>query len=128
MKVSRRDNLDRYYLLQAFGFGIFVHYIHDDEDVDVFHSHPWNGISLIFGSYLEEILSKPARLRRLFNLIKAPRHHRVTLPNGPVWSVFFHFRRYNRWTVMHRNGTEMASEPWRDVGGMTSYNPRKAKP
>jgi hypothetical protein len=31
-KVSRRDNLDRYYVLQALGFGLFVHRIHHNEE------------------------------------------------------------------------------------------------
>lgn len=121
MKVSKRDNLDRYYLLQAFGFGIFLHHAHHDEKVDVYHSHPWNGFSFIFGSYLEEHRGKPKRLRRWFNTIKATRHHRVELPNGPVWTLFFHGRRYNRWEVVDKAGTVLAVEPWRDVGGRTNY-------
>lgn len=123
MKVSRRDNLDRHYLLQAFGLGIFLHRIHHDEEIDVFHSHPWDGISLILGSYLEERLGKAPRLRRWFNVVRASRHHRVTLPNGPVWTVFFHLRRYNKWEVKHRDGRVLDVEPWRDVGGRTSYAP-----
>lgn len=123
MKISRRDNLDRHYLWQWFGLGLFAHHIHHDEDADIFHSHPWDGISLIFGSYTEERFGEPPRRRRFFNFIKAPRHHRVTLPNGPVWSLFLHFRRYNRWEVKHRDGRILDVEPWRDVGGRTSYSP-----
>ena len=123
MKVSRRDNLDRYYVLQAFGYGIFLHRIHHDETVDIFHSHPWDGWSLIFGGYLEERFREPPRFRWLFNTIRASRFHRVSLPRGPVWSLFVHGRRKNRWAVKHRDGRILDVEPWRGVGGRTAYAP-----
>jgi hypothetical protein len=123
MKISRRDNLDRYYLLQVFGLGVFLHRIHHDEDRDVFHSHPWNGVSIILGSYLEERFGETPVLRRFFNTIRAEGFHRVSLPNGPVWSLFIHGRRCNRWAVKHRNGRIMDVEPWRGVGGRTAYDP-----
>lgn len=123
MKVSKRDNLDRHYLLQAFGFGLFLHRMHHDEAANVFHSHPWDGVSLILGSYKEERYGEPSQIRRWFNVISGPRFHRVTLPSGPVWSLFFHFRRYNQWAVKHRDGRILDVEPWRAVGGRTSYAP-----
>ena len=128
MKISRRDNLDRYYVLQALGLGLFVHHIHHDELPDVFHSHPWSGVSLIFGSYLEERFGEPPRLRRLFNVIRAERFHRVTLPSGPVWTVFIHWRRPagHLWAVKSRDGRILDVEPWRGVGGRTSYVPEGA--
>lgn len=122
-RVSRRDTLSRYYLLQLFGFGVFLHRIHHDEDRDVFHNHPWDGISLIFGSYLEERLNCPPRTRRWWNWITAGRHHRVELPNGPVWTLFVHGRRYNTWEVIRRNGVLVEREPWRGIGGRTAYAP-----
>ncbi len=128
MKVSRRDNLDRYYVLQAFGFGLFVHHMHHDEEPDVFHSHPWDGISLILGSYLEERFGEMPKTRTLFNVIRATRFHRVSLPDGPVWSIFVHGRRPrdHRWAVMHRSGKVLDVEPWRGVGGRTAYAPEVA--
>lgn len=123
-RVSRRDNLDRYYLLQVGGFGVFLHRIHHDEDKDVFHNHPWNGVSLIFGSYTEERFGQPPRIRRWLNRIVAPRHHRVELHAGPVWTLFVHGRRYNQWEVIRRDGTLIEKEPWRGVGGRTSYSPK----
>lgn len=125
MKISRRDNLDRYYLLQAFGFGLFAHRIHHDETPDVFHSHPWDGVSLIFGSYLEERLGETPKTRWGFNVVRARRFHRISLPRGPVWSLFLHGRRYNRWAVCDREGKVLDVEPWRGVGGRTSYSPEK---
>jgi hypothetical protein len=121
LKVSRRDNLDRYYLFKLFGFGLFLHYIHDDEDPWFFHNHPWNGISIIFGTYLEERHGKEPRLRTGFNFVRAERYHRVTLPFGPVWTLFFHWPRKNRWSVIDRNGRIVSLEPWRGIGGQTSY-------
>jgi hypothetical protein len=126
VKVSRRDNLDRYYLFKLFGFGIFLHWIHHDEDPWLYHNHPWNGISIIFGEYLEERRGKKPILRRYFNFIHAKIHHRVSLPSGPVLTLFIHGRRYNRWSVVDRNGRLVAEEPWRGIGGPTSYNPGAA--
>jgi hypothetical protein len=125
MRVSRRDNLNRYYVWQGFGFGLFIHYIHHDEEPDVFHSHPWDGISFLFGSYLEERFGEAPILRRFLNVIHATRHHRVSLPNGPVWSVFVHGRRResHRWSVKNRAGVIFDIEPWRGVGGRRSYKP-----
>ena len=115
MKVSRRDNLDRHYVLQAWGFGVFVHRIHHDEPKDTFHSHPWDGISLILGSYLEERLGQVPRVRRFFNVIRAHRFHRVTLRGKPVWTVFVHGRRpkNHQWAVAHRDRRILDIEPWR---------------
>ena len=125
MKVSRRDNCDRYYVLQAFGFGLFVHRMHTDEAEGVFHSHPWSGFSIILGEYTEQYRGEQPRVRRFWNWIRAERFHRVTLPRGPVWSIFFHLRRFNRWAVKSADGTMLVVEPWRTVGGPTAYAPTK---
>jgi hypothetical protein len=122
VKISRRDNLDRYYLLKLFGFGLFLHRIHHDEDPDTFHSHPWSGLSLIFGSYTEEILGRPKRRKRLFNLVRAKEFHRVEL-SGQVWTLFLHGRKNNRWQVKSRSGEILDTEPWSGIGGRTSYKP-----
>lgn len=123
MKVSRRDNLDRYYVLKLFGFGLFVHRIHHDEEEGIYHSHPWNGVSIILGSYLEERYGEEPKIRRFFNTIKATRFHRVSLPNGPVWSIFIHGKRCNLWAVKNATGRILSTEPWRGIGGRTSYIP-----
>ena len=118
MKVSKRDNLNRYYLFKLWGFGLFVHYIHHDEP-ESFHNHPWTGVSLILGSYREETF-KGSRIKWFFNVVgKTP--HRVTLTHGPVWTLFFHFPRNNRWRVFARDGRVLSEEPWRGVGGRTNY-------
>lgn len=121
-KVSRRDNLDRHYLLKVAGFGIFAHRVHHNEHTDTFHNHPWDGFSIIFGQYVEEFLDGSQHLRRWFNTIKAPVFHRVTIKR-PVWTLFFHGRRYNRWQVVDGGGRVISEEPWRGIGGRTSYRP-----
>jgi len=125
MKVSRRDNLDRYYLLQAFGFGLFLHKIHHDEDADTFHSHPWSWVSLIFGRYVEERLGEAKREHRWWNAVPAGVAHRVDLPLGPVWTLMLHGRRRCAWQVFDRSGAVLAVDPWRGVGGRTSYRPEE---
>lgn len=125
-KVSKRDNLDRHYIIKLFGCGVFLHYIHDNEPENSFHNHPWNGVSFIFGSYLEQYLDRKPTVRRFFNFIKASRHHRVTLPHGPVWTLFIHGRRCNKWSVVDEKVKLINEEPWRGIGGQTSYVEKKS--
>jgi hypothetical protein len=122
MKVSKRDCTDRYYLLQIWGFGIFLHHFHHDEP-PTFHTHPWNGISFIFGKYLEHHLEKEPKISRFFNYISATIPHRVTLINGkPVWTLFIHGKRFNQWKVFDKSGKVLDTEPWRDTEGRTNYS------
>ncbi len=121
MKISRRDSLDRYYLLDVWGFGLFLHRIKQSDPFDTLNTHPWNGISFILGSYIEHRLDKPTKLRRWVNLLTGNVPHRVELCNGPVWTVFVHGRRHNKWGVFDLQGNLLDSEPWRGVGGRTSY-------
>ncbi len=122
IKVSKRDNLDRYYLFKFMGFGLFLHHIHHDEP-NSYHSHPWNGISLVFGRYWEDQFETGKRkLIWGFNWINSKEHHRVDLYNVPVWTLFFHFRRNNEWEVIDSNGKVLSKEPWRGIGGRTNYS------
>ncbi len=123
MKVSRRDNLDRYYLFSRWGFALFLHHVHHDEEPDLYHSHPWSGLSFIFGRYREQRFGEKPKCRWGFHWVPARRHHRVDLPWGPVWTLFFHLRRSNRWEVMDDTGEVISIEPWRAIGGPTSYRP-----
>jgi hypothetical protein len=71
-----------------------------------FHSHPWNGISLIFGSYVEQAMGEEHR-RIGFNYISAQTPHRIIV-SKPVWTLFIHGQRINEnWTY---GGTKA---PWR---------------
>lgn len=96
-KVSRKTQLTRYYLFPH----VKLHHIHGE---DPFHTHPWNGFSIIFGSY-EEDLGQGWRKRRFFNFIGAHLRHRV---RGNVWTLFIHGPRVNeKWEW---NGQP---KPWR---------------
>jgi hypothetical protein len=115
MRVSRRDNLDRFYLLKLFGFGLFLHRIHHSEKLGVFHTHPWNGVSLILGHYWEQQHgTNILRKRWGFRFLSAQTPHRVEV-RKPVWTVFLHGRRFNRWRVVDNAGNVLAIEPWRDT-------------
>jgi hypothetical protein len=122
-KVSKRDNLDRYYLIKLFGYGVFLHKIHHDEP-NSYHNHPWHGFSIVFGSYNEEFQEAGvSRIVRYFNKINAFKHHRVTLLNGKsVWTLFVHGKRCNKWNVIDKNGNILSEEPWRGIGGRTNYS------
>lgn len=120
-RVSRRDSLDRYYLFKFLGFGVFLHRIKQSDPDTAFHTHPWDGVSLIFGSYTEHRFGKRSALRRFLNFVRATTPHRVELSRGPVWTIFFHGRRYNRWGVFDADGCMIEAEPWRGIGGRGSY-------
>lgn len=121
-KVSRGESLDRFYLLNLFGFGIFLHRIHHSDPVYLYHSHPWNGLSLILGSYWEVFRGQRGRAQRqsFFNWIRADRHHRVIV-DRPVWTLFIHGRRCNRWSVVDETGATVSIEPWRGDTGHKDY-------
>lgn len=122
MKVSRGQSIDRYYLFQLFGYGIFIHHIHDSDPIDVFHSHPWNGLRFIFGRYREEHADNPGYKQRKWGLswLSASRHHRVEV-DKPTYSLFFHFRRSNKWSIVDLRTNKTVEEPWRGDEGLKNY-------
>ena len=88
VKVSRKTQLTRYYLFNSKWLGVKLHHIHGE---DKWHTHPWHGISIIVGSY-EEDLGSGFKLKRFFNYIGPRRRHRV---RGRVWTIFIHGPRVN---------------------------------
>jgi hypothetical protein len=132
MKISRGAALDRYYLLKLFGFGIFLHRIHHSDpgavylvprsgDVALYHSHPWSGLSLILGSYVEIRYGENPKRRWLWNWINAKVHHRVLIAK-PVWTLFIHLPKSNRWSVINENGCVLSEEPWKGDKGFKDYS------
>ncbi len=119
MKISRGDSLDRYYLLKLFGFGVFLHRIHHSDPPGLFHNHPWSGLSVIFGHY-HEFTRDTQVTRRWFNWIKATRHHRVELCHRPVWTLFIHGRKSNKWSIVDTAGNKVET-PWEGAEGHKSY-------
>ena len=121
MKKSTGESLDRYYLLKLFGFGVFLHRIHHTDPADTYHDHPWNGISFILGRYREEFHDRPGKvhLRALVNFVRATRHHR-TIVDKPVWTLFIHGRKCNRWSVVDLKGRRTET-PWSGEVGHKSY-------
>ena len=107
-------------LLRVSTRGVFVHDIHDP-DPELFHTHPWDGVSFIFGEYEEELFGEAPKRRRFVNFVSAHHPHRVTLPKGRVWSLFIHGPRKNRWSVRRREGMVTDVEPWRGTEGRKSY-------
>lgn len=116
MRVSRRGSIDRYYLFQRWGYGVFLHRIHASDNPTVFHNHPWPWFSVFFGKYTEERLGDKPRLRRFANWAQSWVPHRVTLTHGPVWTIFVHGRRNNVWGVFDSSGRRLSNEPWRGLG------------
>lgn len=80
--------LTRYYICPR----VKLHHIHSSDD-DL-HTHPWDGISIIFGSYDELLEDGVIYKRRFFNKIYANRKHKVMI-DKPVWTLFIHAKRSN---------------------------------
>lgn len=130
MKVSRRATVDRYYLASWRGWAVFLHRIHRDEQEGVYHSHPWSWVSVILGSYTDHRFVYPwgsrlgtgtgtgtrstrSRVRQFFNWCRAGEPHRVTLHNGPVWTICIHAPRVCPWATFDQWGQVIEREPWR---------------
>lgn len=94
--------IERFYLRRGDKFSILLHHITANDEPEVFHDHPWNGFSIILGSYLEETLDTPLTKKTLFNKIINNKFHRVELPNGPVWTIFVHGPRLKGWEFFYR--------------------------
>ena len=128
MKVSRGTSIDRFYLVKLFGFGVFVHRIHHSDPPTHLHNHPWSGLSLIWGGYLEEtrtigpdgVPQFDIKIKNFWNWVPAKRHHRVIV-GRPVWTLFIHGRKCNRWTVIDRKGAITAEAPWEGEKGFKDY-------
>lgn len=110
---SKKYNLNRWYILKIFGYAVFIHQIKESDEAG-FHTHPWNGISLIFGEYQEELIGEEVKTKRFFNYVQAKKPHRVMI-SKPVWTIFIHGRRCNRWAVYDVEGNIVKEEPWRGI-------------
>jgi len=102
-------------------FGVFLHRFVDSDEVGEIHNHPWTYcVSIILtGGYFEnrckwefdesKTLEDGTRFARLgemtlethlpfsINVIQHDDMHRVTLMNGPAWTLFFHGPRVGTW-------------------------------
>jgi hypothetical protein len=121
MKVSRGKSIDRYYILPR----VFIHRIHDSDPAGTYHSHPWNGVSFIFGGYWEDLLDGTRHRRSFINFIRATRHHRVFIER-PVWTLFIHAKKKknHKWSIKTYAGnqtTREVFEPWRGEPGLKNY-------
>lgn len=122
MKISRGASLDRFYLFKLFGWGVFLHRIHHSDPFGVYHSHPWNGLSIIFGTYREQFRDSAFSVwrRRGFNFVRAHRHHR-TIVDKPVWTLFIHGPKCNQWSVVDVNSKTEVAAPWEGNQGFKNY-------
>lgn len=114
--VSRRANVDRYYLLSTRWFGVFLHHIKADEKIGVYHTHPWSWFSIVLrGRYWDHRPGKNneyLKIVRRFNSCRAGDPHRVILPGDPVWTLCFRGPRRIKWQVQDGDGHVLETEPW----------------
>lgn len=125
-KISKGKSLDRYYLFKLFGYGVFLHRIHMSDPEGLYHNHPWNGLSFIFGAYLEQKIYTEGDIRnkvKLFLSYVTGVHHRVQLISGnPIWTLFIHWPRCRQWSVVNDKYETIATEPWRGDEGVKDYS------
>lgn len=121
MRISRGESIDRFYILQWRGWGIFLHRVHHSDPADLFHDHPWDALSLIFGFYYEERLGQRSKLCFGPHRLPARMHHRVVV-GRPVWTLLVHAPRSNSWSVVTREGITQSVEPWRGEAGHKYYS------
>jgi hypothetical protein len=139
LPFSGKGVIHRFYLRRAGDtgrWGLFLHRIVASDAPEVFHNHPWDGVSFIFGSYLEETpISAPRRVR-FFNRIYRRKSHRVDI-DKPTWTLFLHFKRQGPWGFHDRfarpvyfyvpeherdGSSEHGGSPWR---GPDSSRPKE---
>jgi hypothetical protein len=90
-EVSQTKWTWRWYVLRTKWFGIKIHWIRPE--VDEWHTHPWNGFSIIFGSYQEQLKPDgPWYTRRFVNRVGVKRKHRT---KGNCLTIFIHGPRVN---------------------------------
>ncbi len=130
LKKSQGQSTDRYYLAKVLGCGAFLHNIHDSDPKGIFHTHPWPGLSIIFGNYIEERLlpngpDMPVKLVRRrrwgFNLVAAKVPHRVEV-FCPTWTLFIHLPKNNKWKIFDRFGQVQTEAPWEGEVGHKNYS------
>jgi hypothetical protein len=118
---DKNSSLHRWYLWRTSVFGIFVHRFNRSDEPESYHSHPWHGVSLIFGSYQEQCLGSESQKRTWMNLISADVPHRVDIER-PVWTIFIHGPRLQRahpmskevgWGFFDAEGNVTFWNPWR---------------
>ena len=105
-KVSKTKWTWRWYIFSSKWFGVKIHKIR--MTTDEWHTHPWNGVSIIFGHYYEQLEEDGWwHLRMGVNFVGANRPHRTS---GDCYTLFIHGPRVNEdWFW----GDEKA--PWRGV-------------
>lgn len=100
--------LERYYLVGAFGWHVYIHRFVDSDPDRGLHDHPWGrALSLVLAGGYEELRPRrgdlddpvsrfvaPGRL----NLLRGEDFHRVVLRAGrPAWTLFLHGPRVKGW-------------------------------
>ena len=117
-------------------FGVFLHRFVDGDELDEVHSHPWIWcISIILtGGYSEVrcvwefdearnevVYVKLSNFRDeihlpfSINFIHHSEMHRVTLLDGPAWTLFFHGPRVSTWGF-----AEVATGKYREIKRRTA--------
>lgn len=122
--------LERYYLLGALGWHVYLHRFVDSDPDRGLHDHPWDrALSLVLVAGYDEMRGNAgtAETTRRFvgpwrlNRLRGDDFHRVVLRGGrPAWTLFLHGPRAKGWGFvqngvyrpMARDGTEFRHRDW----------------
>ena len=90
IKICFYSSPDRYHLIEAFGWGIFIQKLECCPE-NTYHDHPFSCFAILEQPYLEQKLGDPVRrLIKRFNWISARGFHRIELLNKPNRELVFH--------------------------------------
>lgn len=122
--------LERYYLLGALGWHVYLHRFVDSDPDRGLHDHPWDrALSLVLVAGYDEMRGDAgtAETTRRFvgpwrlNRLRGDDFHRVVLRGGrPAWTLFLHGPRAKGWGFvqngvyrpMARDGSEFRHRDW----------------
>lgn len=147
--------LERYFLLRAGPFTVYLHrFVAGDGDEEV-HDHPWRALALcLAGGYREEraVLDSQQGWQSTFrrirpgwvNLLGLRSFHRIERTELETWTLFAHGNRRKGWgflrtsvndageriTIYHQPLPETASDWWRRAprGSKAGRAPQRATP
>lgn len=107
--------LYRWWLFRSRRIGcVYLHCIEADDDDRALHDHPaWNLSIVLKGSYWEHLPGGIAIERTPGTVIarKATALHRLSIANGPVWTLFVFGPKTRTWGFQFPDGWR----PWHEV-------------
>lgn len=94
--AHKATTLVRYYLYEGERFSVCLHKFRRDDERGVYHDHPFDWVSLFFGSYVEQRPNEKPR-RKWFINTGGAQPHRVEDTRG-MWTLVFRGPETREWS------------------------------